>query len=130
MADDLLAPVTPAERTPAPPSPDLFNELVGEGRKYKTPLDAARALLHKDEFIDQLKRENAEMRTDREAARAELNTRMKLEEFVTKIEASRTPITPVEPSTREPSTTPALTDEQLEARIEQTINQVSEKRTA
>lgn len=37
--------------------------LVGEGRKYKTVEDLAKATLHLDDFAEKLKTENAEMRT-------------------------------------------------------------------
>jgi hypothetical protein len=47
---------------------DPFAELVGEGKKFKTPQDLAKSALHKDEFIEQLKRENADMRRELESA--------------------------------------------------------------
>lgn len=43
---------------------DPLADLVGEGKKYKTPADLAKAVLEKDRFIEQLKGENAEMRTE------------------------------------------------------------------
>lgn len=39
-----------------------FEDLVGEGKKYKTQDDAAKAIAEKDRFIQQLQSENAEMR--------------------------------------------------------------------
>lgn len=63
------------------PNKDYFSELVGEGKKYKDPLAAGRALVEKDAFIERLKAENA-------GVRQELSTRLKLEEVVSKIASS------------------------------------------
>ena len=43
---------------------DLFAELVGEGKKFKTPQDLAKSRLEQDSFIEQLKSENAQMREE------------------------------------------------------------------
>lgn len=83
-----------------------FEDLVGPDKKYKTPQDAARALVEKDRFIEQLKLET-------ETARNEIRARTTLEELADRIASkapngeNRTP--PVEPgsSKQEP---PAPTD--------------------
>lgn len=41
-----------------------FEDLVGEGKKYKTPEDVARAVAEKDNFIERLKSETATLRTE------------------------------------------------------------------
>lgn len=41
-----------------------FDELVGEGKKYKTNDDAAKAIVEKDRFIDQLKNETQQLRQE------------------------------------------------------------------
>jgi hypothetical protein len=41
-----------------------LNDLVGEGKKFKTVDDLAKAKLESDNFIESLKRENKEMRED------------------------------------------------------------------
>jgi len=43
---------------------DLFAELVGEGKKFKTPQDLAKSRIEQDNFIEQLKSENAQMREE------------------------------------------------------------------
>src|SRR5690606_26975993 len=56
-------PVT--EPTPAPVTTQeqaAIDLLVGEDKKYKTVEDLAKSRLEADEFIERLKRENAEMR--------------------------------------------------------------------
>lgn len=58
---------------------DYFAELVGPESKFKTPQDLARGKVEADLFVEQLKRENAEMRND-------LTTRIKYEEFLDRVE--------------------------------------------
>lgn len=43
-------------------------DFIGEGKKYKSVEDALQSLPHKEDFIEQLKRENEEMRTKLERA--------------------------------------------------------------
>lgn len=47
---------------PAPVEAPKFEEIVGEGKRYSDQDAAAKALVEKDRFIEQLKREAAEMR--------------------------------------------------------------------
>lgn len=51
-----------------------FEQLVGEGKKFKTPDDLAKAKLESDRFIEQLK-------SEAEEARKELRSRLSLEEL-------------------------------------------------
>lgn len=54
------------DQTPAPSSKttdeSLFNALVGETQKYKTPDDLAKAYANADQFIETLKEENRKLR--------------------------------------------------------------------
>lgn len=61
-----------------------FDDLVGEGKKYKTPEDVAKALVEKDRFITQLQDENA-------TARQELRSRTNLEEIVERLKPAGNP---------------------------------------
>ena len=65
---------------PQDDSIDLAAELIGEGKRYKTAQDAAKALLEKDKFIERLKAENAE-------ARASLRGEQRMDEFLEKLKA-------------------------------------------
>lgn len=47
-----------------PPTDPKFEDFVGEGKKYKTTDDAAKALVEKDRFIEQLKSETADLRKE------------------------------------------------------------------
>src|SRR5574343_1466748 len=62
---------------------DLAAELIGEGKRYKTVQDAAKALTEKDKFIERLKAENAE-------ARASLRGEQRMDEFLEKLKAATT----------------------------------------
>lgn len=63
------------------PEKNYFEELVGEGKKYKDEIAAGRAIVEKDAFIEQLKREAEEMRQD-------LRSRISVEEALTKLSSS------------------------------------------
>lgn len=54
---------------------DYFSEYVGEGKKYRDEKALAKAIYHKDEFIERLKTEQANLRQD-------LQSRIKMEEFL------------------------------------------------
>lgn len=56
------------------PDKNYLEELVGDSRKFKTPEELARGKYEADLFIEQLKREQRELRD-------ELNKRLSLEEF-------------------------------------------------
>lgn len=65
------------------PNRDWFEEYVGEGKKFKDERDLAKGKAHSDAFIKRLEDEMLQLRT-------ELNTRLKLEEFVTKMNSQST----------------------------------------
>lgn len=66
--DDLFAGNSPQDTPSSDQQTDPFAELVGEGKKFKTPQDLAKSRLEQDSFIEQLKRENAEMRQELQKA--------------------------------------------------------------
>jgi hypothetical protein len=69
-----------------------FEDFVGEGKKYRDPDAVAKAILAKDQFIEALKRENAEMRQT-------VSERTNMEEFLERLEAAKTPSSPSTPVT-------------------------------
>src|SRR5690349_8192148 len=72
-------------------STDPFAELVGEGKKYADAAALAKAKKEADSFIEQIKRENAELR-DRVASQATVDEIMtQIKQFAPK------PPQPVEP---------------------------------
>lgn len=102
-----------------------FEDLVGEGKKYKTPEDAAKAIVEKDNFINRLK-------TEQEELRKELSTRPlvdRSQEILDRIEALKVePVTERLPVTTEPVRTEvkglSLDD------IERVLNEREQKKTA
>lgn len=59
-------------QTPKPAdqqAPSPFTALVGESGKYKTPDELAKAYIHADTFIEQLKAENATLRSKTQEAK-------------------------------------------------------------
>lgn len=50
-------------------APSPFTALVGESGKYKTPDELAKAYIHADTFIEQLKAENAQLRAKTQEAK-------------------------------------------------------------
>lgn len=74
---------------PAPtfdPNKDYLTELVGDDKKFKTPAELARSKVEADLFIEQLKRETAQLRQ-------ELEGKLKLDDLLTRIESSVAPKT-------------------------------------
>ncbi len=61
-ADPATAPKTEGETGAPQGTPSPFTALVGESGKYKTPDELAKAYIHADTFIEQLKAENAQLR--------------------------------------------------------------------
>jgi hypothetical protein len=68
----------PAPQTEIDETKDYLSEFVGEGKKYRDAQALAKAVAHKDAFIEQLKAETAGMRQD-------LQTRLKMEDFLAKL---------------------------------------------
>lgn len=89
-----------------------FEDLVGEGKKYKTTDDAAKALIEKDRFIAQLQAEGATFRE-------EIKARLSLEELADRI-ARQTPNGEPSPTQRSepgsPQAEPAPTDLKAEVK--------------
>lgn len=99
MTDSLLG-------DPQAPESVRFDDLVGPDKKFKTSDDLARSKIEADRFIDQIKAENEQFRT-------ELRARTNLEELADRISKGpngelRTP--PQEPARRQDDNAPAPTD--------------------
>lgn len=117
---DPNAQTPPATGTP----PDnVASTLVGDGKKFKTVDDLARAKIESDNFIEQLKRENAQARDEvKKAALAD-----------EQLEALRNEIKALREARGEPSrdhTNPALTIESVKSLVAETITQAERNRTA
>jgi hypothetical protein len=114
----------PGANTPAvDPNKNYFEELVGDGKKFKTPEELARGKAESDVFIERLKREQ-------EALRQELNTKLSMEEYVDLLRTSGQPkdsrsgLTPNEPNGGEGGDNgkTSIKPEDIDALIEQKVS--------
>ncbi len=119
-------PKTPLENPEDLPDDDQeynIEDFVGEGKKYKTLADVAKALVTKDNFIEQLKGENKLTRTAQEKLQDELKTRKTLQEFLDQMNStSKDSQAPAkEPNNEEESG--EFTTESIKQIVEQTLTE-------
>lgn len=86
MTNLFEAPKTPSA-APTDPTKSYYDELVGEGKKFRDNEALARAKAESDAFIERLKNEA-------EGLRQELNTRLTMEQLMDKIAAKPTETPP------------------------------------
>ncbi len=98
----------------------LFETLVGEGKKFKTAEDLARAKINSDNFIEQLKEEPKQLREDLNRLASELELLKKVNGAPTAQSQGNT--TPVE--------TPKDQEFDLDARIRESLQKVSSEEKA
>jgi hypothetical protein len=92
-----------------------FEDLVGEGKKYKTTDDAARAIIEKDKFIQRLLEEKRTVEED-------LKTRINMQEFLDRVQTPVSPQPVLQPVTNpQPAPASELTAEQIEKLVQQQI---------
>lgn len=109
----------------------FLEQLVGEGKRYATVEELAKAKVNADQFIDQLKKETGELRED-------LDKRMTLEDILKQKESSEpTPVEKPEPAPSadaEPGKTSEVVQKDdandLGAKIREVMDAVSTERTA
>ncbi len=99
---------------------NYFEELVGEGKRYKTPEDLAKGKAEADRFIAQLRKE-------KDDAMAELRSRITLEEALAKLQGNRPAEQPEQGTT--PAERPSLTEEDIFNKLEQKLNERDKSKT-
>jgi hypothetical protein len=102
---------------PVDTNKNYFEELVGEGKKFKTPEELARGKAEADAFIEQLKAEQAKLRED-------LNTKLTLEQYIDKMAATgQNPNPPPnEPNGNQGENLQGLKPEDVERLIDQRVS--------
>lgn len=90
MTDDLLSGAAKTA-TQIDPNKDYLLELVGEGKKFKTPQDMARGKAEADVFIETLTREKDELRNEYLKVKEESDKRAKLEDLIDRLSKSQQP---------------------------------------
>jgi len=99
-----------------------LNNLVGEGRKYENSESLAKAYSNADNFIDQLKTENKELRD-------ELDKRLNAEDVLSEIKRERVETLRATEISGE-NTTPKLDEEALSKLISSTLDQKENEKEA
>lgn len=99
------------------PQKNYLEELVGDGKKFKTPEELARGKAEADAFIEQLKAEQA-------ALRNELNTKLSMEQYIDKMAGTGTSNTqtPNEPNGNQGENLQGLKPEDVERLIDQRVS--------
>ncbi len=88
MTDDLLN--GKLDNTPQfDENKDYLAELVGEGKKFKTPQDLAKGKAQSDLYIEDMKRKQDELRADYLKLRDDATSRAKLEDLLNQLEAKQ-----------------------------------------
>lgn len=103
------------------PTRSYLNELVGEGKRYSSPEEVARAKIFQDAHIKQVEAENKQLREDYSRAREENIAKAKLEDLLDQIQGRREP-NPQEPPTPRREET-AINAEQIKSLIQNEIRQ-------
>src|SRR5688572_2981716 len=86
---------------------NYFDELVGEGRKFKTQEDLARAKFESDQYIETMKMRMDEFRDEIDTLRADANARPALTDMIEQLkQQSRTGSDTNTPSERQAQTLP------------------------
>lgn len=100
---------------------DPLEALVGEGKKFKTVADLAKAKLESDAFIEQLKREAAELRN-------EVSSKATIDEIMTQIR-SLSPKPPVEAQPNPSPANPPSNPDDLETVVLSLLDKKSKQET-
>lgn len=85
MTDDFLN----EEEITIDPNKNYLEELVGDGKKFKTPVDLARGKYEADLYINTLTKRMDELRNDYVQLRQDYNTKAKLEEVLDQIKTQQ-----------------------------------------
>ncbi len=122
---DLFSSQTNGDAPVVDHSKNYLEELVGEGKKFKTQEDLARAKLESDAFIARLQGELQGIRT-------ELNTRLTVEQMMDKItaakEATNSNTNGNQPVVNGESGTKSLTEADLTALVEDRLSKLEKAR--
>jgi hypothetical protein len=82
MADNLLDQTTDNQPEQIDPNKDYLTELVGEGKKFKSPQELARGKYEADQYVRTLERQKDELRSDYLKLKDEQAARAKLEDLI------------------------------------------------
>lgn len=101
----------PTEQQPTQQEQDLSSALVGEGKKYKDVNDLAKAYMSADGFIETLKKENHELRS-------QTNTSATLDTILERLQQQQSTVQADQPKNEESP----LSVSELQKLVEQTVS--------
>jgi len=110
-------PTTPTDQVDE--NVNYLEQLVGEGKKFKSPEDLAKGKLEADRFVEQLKRENAELRKQQETTSKLGDVLDKLQNL--KLERPTDPPNQNNHTDEDDLRSPGLTPEKIAELIEQRL---------
>lgn len=120
--DELFQEINETEAVTIDQNADYLAELVGEGKKFKTPHDLARGKAEADRYVEMLKKQIDDLKK-------EVNTRTSLDAFKTELEALKKPseVNPQPPVTPD-NQAPKIDEQSLEALVESLLQKKELKR--
>jgi hypothetical protein len=110
MAQDLLA-ETPPQESIFDPTKDYLPDLVGDGKKFKSPEDLAKGKYQSDLFIEELKRELKETREYALQLKNDNQSKANLEELIDRLQQQ--PSGSNQPSVKDDVSSPTLDVDKL-----------------
>ena len=126
FSEEQVTPVTQSEQVSSfeePTSPSVLGDLVGEGRKFNDVEALAKGKVEADRFIEQMKQENAALKSDLEKQAYKIGVTTKMEEM-----ASATPTELSDPynnnnggTSNTANTQPVSSEANIESLVEQTL---------
>ena len=126
FSEEQVTPVTQSEQVSSfeePTSPSVLGDLVGEGRKFNDVEALAKGKVEADRFIEQMKQENAALKSDLEKQAYKIGVTTKMEEM-----ASATPTELSDPynnnnggTSNTANTQPMSSEANIESLVEQTL---------
>jgi hypothetical protein len=121
MTDNLLAEDN-SETITIDPNKNYVEELVGEGKKFKTIEDLARGKYESDLHIKIMEKRSDELRNDYLKVRDENLAKAKLEELIDKMQAQQLSPSSYQPPANDDKTPPTIDSKQIESLIDSQIS--------
>lgn len=108
---------------------NYLDELVGEGKKFKTPQDLARGKYEADQYVDLLKRRLDEMREDYMKLDSDYKSGRKLEELIDQLENRQRQSNLDTPPEKDVPNTPAFDMTQFESLFDKKLQEVESRKS-
>lgn len=107
---------------------NYFEELVGEGKKFKSPEELAKAKQRSDLYIKDLERGRDELRNDYLKQRDELMTRASMQEYIDQMKALQSNQSVPPKIADEDKKQPSIDNNQIESLISTKIKEIEDRR--